>query len=101
MKISWRVWILFFALAFSVVSILNIEPAYSFLVGLLIISMPFTLTFTKSKYSRIIILTLTSVAIILLILFSFQKGVMISSIEETSQFFIEGLRKGMIITAID
>src|SRR3990170_3869993 len=101
MKISWRVWVLVFALSFAMVSILNIEPSFSLLVGLLIISIPFTLTFSNSKYSRTIFLILTAIAIILLVLFSFQKGVLVSSVGEGSQFFNEGLRKGMIITAVD
>ena len=100
MKLSWRIWVLTFALAFSSVAILNMPSAYSFLVGILILSIPFTLTFSKSKTTKIILLFLIIVVLILIFFFSFQKGAVITSVNSESIYFAEGLRKGTIITAI-
>ncbi|MBS3086395.1 hypothetical protein J4422_01725 [Candidatus Pacearchaeota archaeon] len=101
MKISWRIWVLMFALAFSAVAILNISSSYSFLVGVLILSIPFTLTFSKSKTTKIILLSLTVVVLVPIVFFSFQKGVVITSVNSDSVYFAEGLRKGIVITAIN
>jgi len=101
MKISWRIWVLMFALAFSSVAILNISSSYSFLVGVLILSIPFTLTFSKSKTIKIILLSFTVVVLVLIVFFSFQKGVIITSVNSDSVYFAEGLRKGIVITGIN
>ena len=101
MKISWRIWLLAFALAFSAVSVLNTVPAYSFLLGVLVLGIPFTLTFSKSTTTKIILLFAISLGMVLIVLFSFQKGVVITSVPSDSIYFTEGLRKGMIITAVN
>src|SRR3989344_1833202 len=100
MKISWRIWILTFALAFSLVSILNIPPAYSFLLGILVLAIPFTLTFSNSKTGRTLFLLGIAIAVVAIIFLSAQKGVIVSSVSQDSTYFQEGLRKGMIITGI-
>lgn len=101
MKISWRVWVLTFVLALSLVSILNISSASNFLIGVLVLSVPFTLTFSKSRTTKVIIMILTVIAFVLIILFSFQKGAIITSISSDSVYFTDGLRKGMIITSVN
>ncbi|MEK6811964.1 MAG: hypothetical protein AABX76_00205 [Nanoarchaeota archaeon] len=101
MKISWRVWVLTFVLALSLVSILNISLASNFLVGALVLSIPFTLTFSKSRTTKVIIMILTVIALILIIFFSFHKGAIITSISSDSVYFTDGLRKGMIITSVN
>ncbi len=101
MKISWRVWVLTFVLALSLVSILNISPLSNFLVGTLILSIPFTLTFSKSEMMKMIIMVATITALIAIVLFSFQKGAVITSIDSGSPYFTDGLRKGMVITSIN
>src|SRR3989344_8143547 len=101
MKVSWRIWVLTFVLAFSAVAILNIPSSYSFLLGVLILAIPFTLTFSKSKTTKTILLLLIGVAIVSIIFFSFQKGIVITSVKSDSIYFTEGLRKGMIITSIN
>ncbi|MEK6741854.1 MAG: hypothetical protein AABX68_01565 [Nanoarchaeota archaeon] len=101
MKISWRVWVLAFVLALSLVSILNISLASNFLVGALVLSIPFTLTFSKSRTTKVIIMILTVIALILIIFFSFHKGAIITSISSDSVYFTDGLRKGMIITSVN
>src|SRR3989344_1039967 len=101
MKISLRIWVLAFALAFSTVAILNIPSSYSFLVGVLMLSIPFTLTFSKSRTAKAILLFITVAALLLIIFFSFQKGVVITSVSSDSVYFAEGLRKGAIITAVN
>jgi len=101
MKVSWRIWVLMFALAFSTVAILNIPSSYSFLVGVLILSIPFTLTFSKSGTTKTILLFITVVALLFIIFFSFQKGVIVTSVNSDSIYFAEGLRKGTVITAVD
>jgi preprotein translocase subunit SecD len=101
MKISWRIWVLIFALAFALMTILNISSSAVFFVGLLTISILATLTYGKSKTIKIILIVLTIVAIILIIFFSFQKGVVITSINKDSQFFAQGLSKGLLISSIN
>ncbi|MEK6906421.1 MAG: hypothetical protein AABW81_02255 [Nanoarchaeota archaeon] len=101
MKLTWRIWVLVFVISFSLMAILNIFPMSKLAVGFLIISFLVTLTYTKSKSNKIIILILTSLAIILIIYFSFQKGVIITSVDKDSVSFLEGLRKGTIITSIN
>ena len=101
MKLSLRIWVLVFILAFSAMIILNLPPAFSFLVGLLIISILLVLTYSKSKKNTIVLLGLIFLAIFLIIFFSIPKGVVISSISSDSPFFTEGLRKGMIILSIN
>ncbi len=101
MKLSWRIWILVVAIALSAISILNISPIYSFIVALLLMLVPFILIKVDSTSKRIIFLVLDFLIIFLIILLSFQKGVVISSINHESTFFAEGLRKGMVITSIN
>ncbi len=101
MKISLRIWILIFALAFSSMAILNLGAGYRFLIGLLVISILFILIYVKSKYTKYMLIILTFLFIFLIILFSSQKGVVIISIDKNSTFFSEGLRKGMIITSLN
>ena len=101
MKISWRIWVLTFVLALSLVSILNISPVSNFLVGTLILSIPFIITFSKSKTTKFLFFSLIAIALILIVLFSFQKGAIITSINSDSTYFNEGLRKGMVINSIN
>lgn len=101
MKLNWKIWILVFALAFSVMSILNLSTTYTLLAGILIISILATLSFAKGKYAKIFLLALTGLAVIWIILFASQSGVLVSSVTSNSTVFDEGLRKGMIITAIN
>src|SRR3989344_632652 len=101
MKISWRVWVLVFALAFSSVLILNIPSNYSFLLAVLIISIPFVLTFLKSKTTKTIVIILIFIGALSIGFISFQKGVVITSISPDSPYFEEGLSKGMIINSIN
>jgi len=101
MKLSWRIWFLVFVLAFSAMSILNLPAIYTVLVGLLTISILATLSFVKDKFTRNILLFFTAVAIIAIIFFTAQQGVLITSLDSNSFVFSEGLRKGMILTSIN
>jgi preprotein translocase subunit SecD len=101
MKLNWKIWILVFALAFSVMSVLNLSTTYTLLAGILIMSILATLSFVKGKYAKILLLALTGLAVIWIILFASQSGVLVSSVNSNSTTFNEGLRKGMIITAIN
>ncbi|VVB80250.1 Protein-export membrane protein SecD [uncultured archaeon] len=101
MKLTWRIWILVLALAFASISVLNLPVMYNTLVGLLIISILVTLSYSKSKKLTIILLVLTGLIILAILFFGFQKGVVITSVPGDSVSFTEGLRKGMIITSIN
>jgi len=101
MKLTWKIWVLVFALAFAAMSVLNIPIMYNILLGSLIISILATLSFVQEKSTRIFLLILTGVAILAIILFTAQQGVVISSVTVDSTAFNEGLKKGMIITAIN
>jgi len=89
------------AIALSLMAILNISPLNNFIVGVLVILTLFVLTKVKSRQMRILFFILIFVFIFLITSSSFQKGVVISSIDQNSTFFLEGLKKGMIITAIN
>jgi len=101
MKLTWKVWVLMFALAFAAMSVLNIPTVYNALVGILIISILATLSFVKNSSTRILLLTLTGVAIFIIVFFTAQQGVLITSVTADSPAFNEGFAKGMIITAIN
>jgi preprotein translocase subunit SecD len=101
MKLSIRIWILVIALSFALMSILNLPSANVFLVGILGISILFSITYPKNKSTKVFLICLTLLVMVLIILFSFQKGVIVMSVDKDSKFFSEGLRKGMIITAIN
>lgn len=101
MKVSWRIWILIFTLAFASMAILNIDSVYSILIGILITSTIFTLTYFKNTFSRIFVFIATLGLIFLIVFSSFQDGVVITSVDKDSQFFAEGFRKGMIINEAD
>jgi len=101
MKLPLRIWVLVFAIAFSSLAILNLSSISNLLVGLLIISILLALVYAKSKTTKIFFIFLISLAIILLVLFSFQKGVVINSISKDSVFFSEGLKKGMVIASVN
>lgn len=101
MKLSWRVWILVFVLAFSAMTILNLPAVYNVLVGLLIISILAILSFVDNRSTKTLLLILVGVGLVLIILFTFQQGVIITSVNQNSSSFNEGLRKGMIIQEIN
>jgi len=101
MKLTWRVWVLVFVLSFALMSVLNLPRSYIALVGLLVIAIPVSLTFIKSKNLLILSLILIAVLIILIPLFTFSKGVIVTSVSPSSVAFSEGLRKGMVISEIN
>lgn len=101
MKLPWRIWILVVVLSFAAMSVLNLPVAYNALVGLLILSLLVTLSYSKSKKITILLLTLTGILILAIIFFGLQKGVVITSVPTDSVSFNEGLRKGMIIISIN
>jgi preprotein translocase subunit SecD len=101
MKLGWKIWILVFALAFAAMSILNLPITYNVLVGVLIISVLATLSFVKSSFNKTLLLILTGVAILAIVFFTSQQGVLVSSVTSGSVVSTEGLTKGMIIIAIN
>jgi preprotein translocase subunit SecD len=101
MKLSWKIWFLVFALAFSMMSIINLPAIYTGLIGLMIVSILATLSFVKETSTRILFLILTGIGVIAIIIFTSPQGAVISSITSDSVAFNEGLRKGAIITAIN
>ena len=101
MKLSWRIWVLIFALSLALMSIVNLESAYIILVGLLVVSTAFTLTYFKTSTIKVLIFLLTIGLLLIIILSSFPEGVIVTSVQKDSQFFSEGFRKGMIINMID
>lgn len=101
MKLTWRIWVLVFVLALMSISILNLPVLNSALIGLLIISIPVFLVYTNSKKVLTGLIVLVATLIILITFFSFQKGVIINSVDSNSPAFSEGLRKGMTISEIN
>lgn len=101
MRITWKIWVLIFALSFAAMSVLNLPIAYNVLVGSLIISILATLSFVKEKTARMFFLILTFAAIFAIVFFTAQQGVLVTSVSADSTAFSEGLAKGMIISSIN
>lgn len=101
MKLTWRIWVLVFALAFAAMSVLNLPTAYNVLVGSLIMSILATLSFVKERSAKIFILIITGAAILAIIFFTTQQGVLITSVSANSTAFNEGFKKGMIVSSIN
>jgi len=101
MKLTWRIWVLVFVLSFALMSVLNLPGPYIALVGILVISIPVSLTFIKSKNMLIFSLVIIALLLIIIPLFTFSSGVMVTSVNPSSVAFSEGLRKGMIISEIN
>lgn len=101
MKLTWRIWILVIVLAFASMSVLNLPILYNAIIGLLVLSILVTLSYSKSKNTTIFLIVISGLIIFAILLFGFQKGVVITSVPVDSVSFTEGLRKGMIITSIN
>lgn len=101
MNLGWKIWVLIFALAFSAMSILNLPIQFNVLVGVLIFSILFILSFIKKRTERIALIIMAVVSIFAIILFASQHGVLITSVMQDSVAFEQGLKKGMIINSIN
>lgn len=101
MKISLRIWILWFFIVISIVSIISANSSVKFLVFLLLIGAIFVLNIVKSKKGGAFISLIFIVIAIFLIINSVKTGVIISSVNQDSEAFKQGLRKGQIITSIN
>lgn len=101
MKIGWKLWVLMFALAFSAMSILNLPTQFNILVGALILSILFILSFVKKKTEMVALIVMAIFSIFAILLFASQHGVLITSVTQDSVAFEQGLKKGMIINSIN
>ena len=101
MKFSLRIWILWFFLVFSLISIVSGESSAKFLVFLLLIGAMFVLNTVKSKKGALFIASIFIIIASILIFSAADTGVLIKSVEKDSESFKQGLREGQIITAIN
>ncbi len=101
MKISLRIWVLGFFIAFSVISIINAEASKKLLVFLLFIGAILILKMVKSNKGAIFLSAVFIAASILLIVSSVQSGLLIESVAPESPEFAQGLRQGQILTAVN
>ena len=101
MKVTWRIWLLFLAVAISVVSIISSETHIKMLVFLLIIGILVVLNFVSSKTGRFFLILIFVVIGAFLLFNSSAEGVSIKSIDTESIAFTEGLREGQVITHVN
>lgn len=101
MKISIRVWILTICLALGAAAILNGPTSYRLLAALIIMLVPIGLSYTSSGVGKVIVIVLLIGSLFAVINFSVQEGVIVKSVEKNSTLFEEGLRQGMVITAVN
>jgi preprotein translocase subunit SecD len=101
MKLTMRMWILGFALAISIISIINAEGSTRFLIFLLLIGILFVLTLIKSNSAKVFIILIFIATTAFLIVSSFETGVVINSVEQDSQAFSQGIRQGQVITSVN
>jgi preprotein translocase subunit SecD len=100
-RLGWRLWLLGFVLALSVISIIRAEATIKLFLFLLIFGIFAVLSFVKSKPGRIIIVIVFLAAALLLIVQSVETGVLVKSVDSESEIFESGLRQGMIITSVN
>jgi preprotein translocase subunit SecD len=101
MKISIRIWVLWFFIVFSAVSIISGDSSTKFLVFLLLIGSMLVFNIIKSKKGKVLISLVFIGIAIFLIFSSFELGVKISSVNQNSEAFSQGLRKGQVILAVN
>jgi preprotein translocase subunit SecD len=101
MKISLKIWILWFFIAISIVSILTGESSTKFLLFLLLIGSMLVFNIIKSKLGSVLIAVVFLVIAGFLIYNSAEQGVLIKSVDKDSESFSQGLRKGQIIQQVN
>jgi preprotein translocase subunit SecD len=101
MKLTWRIWVFSIVLMLSILAIVNVTGSVRLIVLILMVGAFYGLhKFELNKKGVLIFLGL-SVVSFLLIFYSFQQGVVIKSIDKSSDFFSQGLRNGEIINSIN
>jgi preprotein translocase subunit SecD len=101
MKISLRIWILWLFVIISIISIISGDSSTKFLIFILLIGSAFALRVISSKKGAFFIAFIFIGVSALLIINSMEEGVMISSVNQGSEAFSEGLRKGQIIKSVN
>ncbi len=101
MKLTLRIWILGFALAFSAVSILSGNSSVKFLIFLLLIGVLFVITMVKSKQGKIFIAIIFILTAIFLAYNNVDEGLSIKSIGADSTLLEQGMETGEILISIN
>src|SRR3989344_7966914 len=101
MKFSVRLWILWCFIIISLISILNIASSKKLLLFLALIGGMIFIQWTSSRKKAIIFSILLAAITPIIIATSFEKGVLVASIEQSDPLFEQGLRQGQIITSVN
>jgi len=101
MKVSLRLWILWFFIVISIVSIIYAASSAKFLIFLLLLGAMIVFNIIKSKKGAFLISAIFLVITVLLIITSIESGVLIDSVNQDSKEFTQGIRKGQIIKSIN
>jgi len=101
MKLTLRIWILGFALAFSAVSILSGNPSVKFLIFLLLIGVLFVIKMVKSKQGKIFIAIIFILTAIFLAYNNVNEGVVIKSVGIDSNLLDQGMETGEILVSVN
>ena len=101
MKFSIRLWILWFFIIISVISIINISASQKLLIFVLLMGGFIFVSFISSTKKSILTLILVIAVASWLAISSIESGITVASIEQTDKLFEQGLRQGEIITAVN
>ena len=101
MKLPIRLWILWFFIVISVISVVNISASQKLLIFILLIGGLIFVNFVSSTKKSIIVIVSVLILAAWLTASSIESGISIASIDQTDQLFEQGLRNGEVITAVN
>src|SRR3989338_6277220 len=101
MKFSIRLWLLWFFLIISIISIVNISASQKLLIFILLIGGLIAVNFITTTKKSILVLALILVVAAWIAISSIDSGFFVSSIEQSDPLFEQGLRQGEIITSVN
>ena len=101
MKFSFRMWILWVFLIISIISIVNIPATQKLILVLVLVGGFISLRFAKSKTGATLVWIVFLGLSAFVIGASFQKGVLVDSVDSSDPFFKQGLHQGQIIIQVN
>ena len=101
MKFSIRLWILWFFIIISAISIINISASQKLLIFVLLFGGLIAVNFVSSTKKAVLTLILVLAVSAWLTISSIESGIIVASIEQSDPLFEQGLRQGEIITSVN
>ncbi|MDP4039113.1 MAG: hypothetical protein Q8P57_00855 [Candidatus Pacearchaeota archaeon] len=101
MKIKFKIWILWFFVVISTISIIVADASIKLMIFLLFMGAMVVLSLVKSRKGSIFIALIFILISLSLIFSSIETGVIIKSVDSGSEAFVQGLRQGQTIIQIN